>query len=365
MSREKSVAVSQFCKAVGSIEGLHTLALGGFGTNHAITSQLFSSLSNIQTILLDLPWRGEIQREFGLLIFTISKHPCQNLEIRLIGDTRLAGDKSVKRRREEATRNLDFLLKETNMKALCLKGIDLTLDECKTLAEKILLPGTCTVNQLFLDCCTFRTANGRTLVASALRKTLTLTKLAVSASFQRDLFYKEFLSHLAFNTSLTHVKICFGSETTRADRDKFVFAFIKAMAIRNKCLQEIEIDNALHFLRRRSTLNRLVSFLQENYSLKRIAFQGMTNKSFEMIHRLNRAGRRYLIEDSTSKEACINVLAQVNDDLDCLYFHLRENPVLFTRMTCNADCTQHVPSGTKLQTGTSDGESINVSSKED
>jgi hypothetical protein len=102
-----------------------------------------------------------------------------------------------------------------------------------------------------------------------------------------------------------------------------------------------------------------------NYSLKRIAFQGMTNKSFEMIHRLNRAGRRYLIEDSTSKEACINVLAQVNDDLDCLYFHLRENPVLFTRMTCNADCTQHVPSGTKLQTGTSDGVSINVSSKED
>jgi hypothetical protein len=70
MSRQKSVAVSKFCRAVGNIEGLHTLALGGFGTNHAITSQLFPSLSNIQIILLDLPWRGEIQREFGLLIFT-------------------------------------------------------------------------------------------------------------------------------------------------------------------------------------------------------------------------------------------------------------------------------------------------------
>jgi hypothetical protein len=99
-----------------------------------------------------------------------------------------------------------------------LKSIDLTLDECRALAEKILLSGICTVNQLFLDCCTFRAANGRTLVASALRKTLTLTKLAVSASFQRDLFYKEFLFYLAFNTSLTDVKICFGTEADNEGR---------------------------------------------------------------------------------------------------------------------------------------------------
>jgi hypothetical protein len=57
-------------------------------------------------------------RHAVLLIFTISKHPYQNLEIRLTGNTSLSGEKSVKRRREEASRNLEFLLKETNMKAL-------------------------------------------------------------------------------------------------------------------------------------------------------------------------------------------------------------------------------------------------------
>ena len=241
------------------------------------------------------------------------------------------------------------------MESLRLKGIDFTLEECKAITDNILLAETCTVNQLFLDRCTFRTENGRTLVASALRKTLTLTKLAVSASFQRDLFYREFLSHLSQNTSLVHVRLCFGRETTRKLRDKFVFAFIKSMAIQNKCLKEIEIDNAPDFLNRQSAVHELFPYLQQNYSLERISFRGNTNATFEMIHGLNRAGRRYLIQDSADKEECINVLAKVNDDLDCLYFHLRENPILFTGMTgSSADCIQDSPSN----------ESINLTTKE-
>jgi hypothetical protein len=47
-----------------------------------------------------------------------------------------------------------------------------------------------------------------------------------------------------------------------------------------------------------------------------------------MILRLNKAGRGYFIHDPASREKGVEVLIQVSDDLDCLFYHLRENPLL-------------------------------------
>jgi hypothetical protein len=44
--------------------------------------------------------------------------------------------------------------------------------------------------------------------------------------------------------------------------------------------------------------------------------------------RLNRSGRNYMAIDSNNHLQGLQVLDAVNDDLDCLYFHLRENPML-------------------------------------
>ena len=89
-SRENSVALSKFCKAMGNIEGLDTLGLGGFGTTNVIIRRyLFSSLPNIKTILVDLPWRADIQLYHGLLSFAISNHPNHpSLDIRLIDEAK-------------------------------------------------------------------------------------------------------------------------------------------------------------------------------------------------------------------------------------------------------------------------------------
>ncbi len=46
------------------------------------------------------------------------------------------------------------------------------------------------------------------------------------------------------------------------------------------------------------------------------------------ILRLNQAGRRYLIDDAGSIAKRVEVLIDVRDDLDCLFYHLLENPVL-------------------------------------
>jgi hypothetical protein len=43
---------------------------------------------------------------------------------------------------------------------------------------------------------------------------------------------------------------------------------------------------------------------------------------------LNREGRSYMREDKLDRSKGINLLARVNTSLDCLYFHLRENPSL-------------------------------------
>jgi hypothetical protein len=46
------------------------------------------------------------------------------------------------------------------------------------------------------------------------------------------------------------------------------------------------------------------------------------------VCRLNRSGRSYLKTEPTNKRLGCDVLGAVSDDMDCLFFHLRENPLL-------------------------------------
>ena len=56
-----------------------------------------------------------------------------------------------------------------------------------------------------------------------------------------------------------------------------------------------------------------------------------TAKQFRMIANLNRAGRNYLVRDRGNKRKGVHMLGSLSDDLDCLFFHLREDPVLCSR----------------------------------
>jgi hypothetical protein len=51
----------------------------------------------------------------------------------------------------------------------------------------------------------------------------------------------------------------------------------------------------------------------------------------EMVSRLNRSGRGYMLEEAANQQLGFEVLEKVNDDLSCLAFHLRENPALCQR----------------------------------
>jgi hypothetical protein len=53
-----------------------------------------------------------------------------------------------------------------------------------------------------------------------------------------------------------------------------------------------------------------------------------TMANISMIFRLNRSGRVYMEADASNQSEGLKVLGAVSEDLDCLYFHLRENPLL-------------------------------------
>jgi hypothetical protein len=57
----------------------------------------------------------------------------------------------------------------------------------------------------------------------------------------------------------------------------------------------------------------------------------VSKQAIEMISRLNSAGRIYLTTDALDLRVSLQVLEKVNGYVNCLFFHLRENPSLILR----------------------------------
>lgn len=98
--------------------------------------------------------------------------------------------------------------------------------------------------------------------------------------------------------------------------------------------------------------------LVTNVSLKfftfrenRTVFAWKDQQNLEMILRLNREGRSYMVTEPNNVVKAVAVLEGVLDDLDCLFYHLRENPVIF-RTTALAPSGREGTNGT-LQHGRS------------
>jgi hypothetical protein len=92
--------------------------------------------------------------------------------------------------------------------------------------------------------------------------------------------------------------------------------------------------------------------IRKNYTLKDfqfttlygpsldIAWNAPLRKRLDVVCRLNRNGRRYLQSEPSNQHMGFALLEAVSDDVDCIYFHLLENPQL-----CKVQPV--VPSGTK------------------
>jgi hypothetical protein len=86
---------------------------------------------------------------------------------------------------------------------------------------------------------------------------------------------------------------------------------------------------------------RMASLLKKNYALEilpGISLKNLKNRAEDVgaILRLNAAGRRYLVQDGSSISKGVEVLSSVDDDINCVFLHLLENPRLL-RLTCRGD----------------------------
>ena len=154
-------------------------------------------------------------------------------------------------------------------------------------------------------------------------------------------------SSLSENNTLQSLEVCpcarfdyEHAEHDNIDHEPSEKDFISARTVealgKNDTLQRLVID-CCHTHRMKDSCKegseQLLKALRRNFGIKgnELAWQRDHDlrKPVEAIARLNGAGRRYLLEDPSSKKCCLNVLANVTDDIDALFIHLQENPSVF------------------------------------
>jgi hypothetical protein len=83
----------------------------------------------------------------------------------------------------------------------------------------------------------------------------------------------------------------------------------------------------------------------KNYGLEHFApdISCADDRTIKAILRLNRAGRRYLIEDESSISKGVDVLSAVSDDINCVFLHLLETPTLCNRRAAETPTGRRQP----------------------
>lgn len=152
-------------------------------------------------------------------------------------------------------------------------------------------------------------------------------------------------SALASNTALETFEVCpcirfdyhhAQSCKTTSDKDYLSARTVEALG-KNQTLKYILLDTC-HTHKTKDAddegSKRLLKALQKNYGIEGHELTWQRNhalkNSINAIARLNRAGRCYLLNDAFNTASAIEVLAGVADDLDALYIHLLENPIIFS-----------------------------------
>jgi hypothetical protein len=99
----------------------------------------------------------------------------------------------------------------------------------------------------------------------------------------------------------------------------------------NTALKTLLLHPNLNSISEDGEMKRLISIVKKNYGLQSLDEDFYAHDKTGELHtilRLNQAGRRYLIEDAGSISSGVEVLITVSEDLDCLFYHLLENPLL-------------------------------------
>ena len=169
--------------------------------------------------------------------------------------------------------------------------------------------------------CTFAEESGHA-IGNAFASADTLKCVMLDNTFQDKPFCDALVESLAVNHSIDRAVFA----NPRGSQVLDAVETIKTLAQRNDTLKVIIVRGGFAPLTE-TNKQEIQHSLGQNYTLEQIHYEGR-QEYFQAITGLNAAGREYLAEEPTNASKCIAVLAKVKNDLDCLYYHMRENPLL-------------------------------------
>jgi hypothetical protein len=169
--------------------------------------------------------------------------------------------------------------------------------------------------------------------------------------------WREAFSFLRINTALKCLEMRFEKGMTESDATAFRMETLAALCENESletlkmaskdarfedyrvCVDAIKLNTTLKSLRLNTVhfdvdddeTKCLIPILKKNYGLE--DFPGLRHGPGDIrsILKLNRAGRRYLVQDGSSISKGVDVLSRVSNDINSLFLHLLENPRLCDR----------------------------------
>jgi hypothetical protein len=138
-------------------------------------------------------------------------------------------------------------------------------------------------------------------------------------------FRIDIVAMLQDNTSLESLSIFCGY---RLKADEYI-GLVTALQ-HNTTLKSLKLFRDAEIRLTEDGDKQMASLLKKNYALESLDLSYHA-RDVGAILQLNRAGRRYLIEDGSSISKGVEVLSRVKDDINCIFLHLLENPRLCGR----------------------------------
>jgi hypothetical protein len=165
-------------------------------------------------------------------------------------------------------------------------------------------------------------------------KSLTVTFVPAQNESYVSAFQVEALKMTMDNPFLESLTIANGSQIKFEELVALLSALHRDITLKTLSLQSgfPQVSHESLYLND-DKVNQLVSILKKNYGLEHLlpGIRCADDRNVKAIFRLNSAGRRYLIEDGSSISNGVGVLSAVSDDINCVFFHLLENPSLCER----------------------------------
>jgi hypothetical protein len=168
---------------------------------------------------------------------------------------------------------------------------------------------------------------------SFLRTNKALKSLAIDVSYRTkescvSAFCINIAAMLQENTSLERLSIQRCNDCMNIKTENY---FLIVTALRhNTTLKSLNFDRTNKIRLNDDEDKQIASLLKKSYALESLPDIDPVGNVSAML-RLNGAGRRYLVQDGSSISKGVQVLSRVNDDINCVFLHLLENPRLCDR----------------------------------